>query len=109
MARGVDMWAAEIVLEIRETNKDIKLMCVSPFKGFEKSWKAEERLKYMNIINQADYVKFIFERYSRMCFQIRNRFMVDNSERVIAERRRRAAVRVCRQLSDVPARQVVCL
>ena len=32
-----------------------------------------------------------------------------NSERVIAERRRRAAVRVCRQLSDVPARQVVCL
>ena len=84
MARGVDMWAAEIVLEIRETNKDIKLMCVSPFKGFEKSWKAEERLKYMNIINQADYVKFVFERYSRMCFQIRNRFMVDNSERVIA-------------------------
>ena len=31
MSRGVDLWAADIVIELRRYNKDLKLMCVIPF------------------------------------------------------------------------------
>ena len=84
MARGVDMWAAEIVLEERKNNEDIKLICASPYEGFEKSWDFTERRRYSNIMKKSDYIKFVCEHYSRQCFQIRNVWMVDHSARVIA-------------------------
>lgn len=84
MARGVDMWAAEIVLEERKTDGRIKLVCASPFEGFEKYWSVTERHSYSSILKKADAVKFICPHYSPGCFQIRNRYMVDNCARVIA-------------------------
>ena len=35
MSRGVDHWAADIVIELRRYNKDLKLMCVIPFEDME--------------------------------------------------------------------------
>lgn len=84
MARGVDMWAAEIVLEERENNDNIKLICASPFEGFEKSWSFDERRRYNHILQSADYIKYVCLHYSRQCFQIRNIWMVEHSAKVIA-------------------------
>lgn len=84
MARGVDMWAAEIVLEERRKNSDIKLMCASPYEGFERSWSIDEKRRYIDILRNADYIKYVCSHYSRQCFQIRNVWMVDHSARVIA-------------------------
>ena len=84
MARGVDIWAAEIVLKEREQNPAIKLICASPYKGFERSWSSDWQRRYNNIIDSADLVRFICPGYSRACFQIRNEWMVDHSARVIA-------------------------
>ncbi len=80
----MDMWAAEIVLDLRKRNKDIKLICASPFDGFEKSWAADWQRHYNHIMKKADLVRFICPSYSRTCFQIRNEWMVDHSARVIA-------------------------
>ena len=41
MARGVEIWAEEIVLKYRDAGAPIKMICASPFEGFETSWKAE--------------------------------------------------------------------
>ena len=84
MARGIDMWAAEIVIEERKKNGNIKLICASPFEGFEKSWSFDEKQRYNNILKNADYIKYVCSHYSRQCFQIRNVWMVDHSARVIA-------------------------
>lgn len=35
MARGVDIWAAEIVLKLRKKNKDLHLICAFPYERFE--------------------------------------------------------------------------
>ena len=43
-----------------------------------------EEEKYRNIIKNADYVKTISNHYFKACYQIRNEFMVDRSNRVIA-------------------------
>lgn len=41
MARGVDIWAAEIVLRLRDEGMPIHLICASPFEGFERSWSED--------------------------------------------------------------------
>ncbi len=41
MARGVDIWAAEIVLRLRKEGANVKLICASPYEGFERRWSAE--------------------------------------------------------------------
>ena len=84
MARGIDMWAAEIVIEERKKNDNIKLICASPFEGFEKSWSFIEKHRYTSIMKKAAHIVYICKNYSRQCFQIRNVWMVDHSARVIA-------------------------
>lgn len=84
MARGVDLWAAEIVLKLRDSRQPVKLMCACPYDGFEKRWQQEWQKQYQNILVRADYVKYVCEGYSRSCFQIRNEWMVNHSARVIA-------------------------
>lgn len=84
MARGIDMWAAQIVLNLKSQNADISLICASPYEGFEKKWEISEQNLYHHILESADVVKFICKHYSRSCFQIRNCYMIDNSNRTIA-------------------------
>ena len=84
MARGVDMWAAEIVLDLRKNNSSIHLICAVPYKGFEKKWSEKEQIMYNYILASADIIRYISERYSEAAFQKRNIWMVDRSARVIA-------------------------
>ena len=84
MDRGIDMWAAEIVLSLKKKNPDIHLICALPHEDFEKRWSIEEQKKYAEINSEADIVRFINRDYFRACYQRRNEWMVDHSNRVIA-------------------------
>lgn len=84
MARGVDIWAAQIVLMLRDEGYDVKLMCVCPYEGFELRWSQEWQKAYREILAAADFVKYVCEGYNRTCFQARNEWMVNHSARVIA-------------------------
>jgi len=84
MARGVDLWAAEIVLKLRNEGTAVRLICASPYRGFESRWSREWQRRYCQVMEQADLVHFICPCYSQDCFQRRNEWMVDHSARVIA-------------------------
>lgn len=84
MARGVDIWAAEIVLKLRDAGHPIKLMCACPYDGFEQRWRQEWQEQYRSILVAADFVKYVCPSYSRSSFQIRNECMVDHASKVIA-------------------------
>lgn len=84
MSRGIDAWAAKIVLEIKKEYSGIHLICASPYDGFEKRWSYTEQKRYCDIVSQADLVRFVCNHYSRSCFQIRNEWMIDHSAMVIA-------------------------
>lgn len=84
MARGVDIWAAEIVLKLRDAGQPVKLMCACPYNGFEQGWHQGWQEQYRTILEAADFVKYICPSYSRACFQIRNEWMVNHASRVIA-------------------------
>ena len=84
MARGVDIWAAQIVLQLRGEGYGIRLICACPYDGFETGWSQEWQRQYKEILSAADLVKYVCGGYSRSCFQIRNEWMVNHSARVIA-------------------------
>ena len=84
MQRGVDIWAAEIVLRLRETNSDIVLVAASAFEGMENGWESGWKRRYDRIIDAADEVYFISDRPGRRAFFERNEWMVDYSSRLIA-------------------------
>ena len=85
MAPGVDIWAAELVLELREQeNLPLKLIAASPHPGFENRWSLDWQKRYAAIMAKADFIKEVCPHYSRGCYQIRNEWMVDHSARVIA-------------------------
>ena len=84
MARGVDLWAAEIVLDLRKRNQAIKLICAIPHEGFEARWSAEWKHLYRYIQDNADLVRVIGKGYYSGVYQIRNEWMVNHSARLIA-------------------------
>lgn len=84
MARGVDIWAGEIVLHLRKENPSLHLIAASPYEGFESRWSEDWKARYNNVLGQADLVRFICKGYSKASFQIRNEWMVDRATRVIA-------------------------
>ncbi len=84
MSRGVDIWAAEIVLQLRSEGYHLKLICAIPHPGFEKRWSQAWQQRYRNICSQADLVRVISNGYHPGVYQRRNRWMVDHSARVIA-------------------------
>ncbi len=84
MARGVDIWAAEIVLRLRDEGVPLRLICAVPLPDFEKRWPFAWQKRYHAVLKSADLVKVLFNSYSPSVFQQRNEWMVDHSARVIA-------------------------
>lgn len=84
MAEGVDIWAAEIVLEKKKHNTALHLICAIPHPGFENKRSEYEKERYMHILQGADYTTTVSDHYFRACYQRRNEFMVDHSSLVIA-------------------------
>lgn len=84
MARGIDIDAAEIVLQLRAEGYPVRLICASPYPGFERSWSQTWQTRYRTVMVAADLVRYICPQYSKECFQIRNKWLVNHSSRVIA-------------------------
>ena len=84
MATGVDIWAGEIVLELKRQHPDLKLIAAVPFEGFEKSWDNDWQKRYHTLLERADLVQYICSHYANYAFQKRNEWMVNHSSRVIA-------------------------
>ena len=84
MAMGTDIWAAEIVLVRKMTNKVLHLFCALAHPIFESRRSMTEKMRFNKIIKKADFVKEINNHYFTGCYQVRNEWMVDRSNIVIA-------------------------
>lgn len=84
MSTGVDMWAANFVLELKEEFSYIKLICVLPCKEQCINFSYEEKAEYREILLQADKVICLSEEYQKDCMRKRNQYMVNHSSKIIA-------------------------
>ena len=80
MAQGVDMYAAEIVLELKKTYPDITLESAIPCETQAAKWNAAMRERYYGIAAQCDKETLLQTHYTPDCMDKRNRYMVDQAD-----------------------------
>lgn len=84
MAQGVDIWAAEIIIGLKEDYPEITLEAVLPCSSQTRGWNVKYRERYDRMLNLCDKVTCLQEEYSPNCMMKRNRYMVDMSDFVMA-------------------------
>ena len=89
-AMGVDIWATQIVLALRDKEQAIrgtsqlKVIAATPWPGFSNRWSIDWQIQYSDLLKRADLIVPISKHYSKDVFQKRNEWMVDHASRVIA-------------------------
>lgn len=84
MAIGVDMIAAEIVLDLKKEYPNVTLECALPCETQANKWTVKYRDRYFSIIEMSDKETLLQTHYTADCMHKRNRYMVDKSDYVIA-------------------------
>ncbi len=80
MALGVDQWAANIAIQL-----GIPFIAAVPFAGQEKAWPQQSQKVFSKLLGKAAEVVIVSEgSYSAHKMQIRNEWMVDRADKVIA-------------------------
>ncbi len=84
MADGIDLWAADEVLRLRNEGicPEARLCAVVPFAGHRKTIIHQEL--YDQITELADCVTTLRNHYTRGCYALRNDFLVAHSAALIA-------------------------
>ena len=70
MAIGVDIWAAEIVLELKKTYPCIRLIAIVPCKTQADRWSEEQKERYRIILTACDEVIILNDHYTRGCMKL---------------------------------------
>lgn len=83
MQRGIDVMAGLAVLRLREVFKNIRLVCVSPFRSEIKRRSGGDRDDYIYLKDNCDGFVVLSETYFQGCYLRRNDFMTDLSSLVI--------------------------
>ncbi len=84
VARGVDIFASEIVLELRKEYPNIKHIAVIPYLNQSLKWNDDWKMRYEKVIINSDIKLVLSQNYYNGCLWDRNEFMIENSHRVIA-------------------------
>ena len=84
MALGIDTFAAEAVLKEKEDNPKIRLIAAIPCPNQSNSWSKENKERYDFILSQCDEKILVSPHYFPGCMHVRNYYMVDRSDILIA-------------------------
>lgn len=83
-AAGVDCWTACMVLELREKNPALKLHCILPCKEQAEKWDAVAQKRYYSILQRADSVTYVSQKYYDGCMIDRNHRLVESAGLLLA-------------------------
>ena len=85
-AQGVDIWAGEVIIKMKKLPEyqDIELICVIPFEGHDSDWDEGIYDRFLKICSVCNEIKIISPSVDPKAFIKRNKYMVDNSDYVIA-------------------------
>ncbi|GGI64847.1 MULTISPECIES: DUF1273 domain-containing protein [Enterococcus] len=79
---GVELWAAEEVIELKKEYPELKLALIFAFEGWGENWNEKNQLLLNNIKLQADYVNSTSHKPYQNPAQLRNhtRFLLEKTQ-----------------------------
>lgn len=84
MAQGADMILAGLVLNLKKRYHSISLECVLPFPAQTKGWGGNSIRMHGDILKACDKVTVVSESFTPQGYMLRNRYLVDNCDMIIA-------------------------
>lgn len=89
MCIGVDLWAAQAVVDLSRRDSSVRLIGVVPFDGQDAHWSISEQRDYRRLIDSCAEVVTVCtvdeaRRDAAACYRKRNRYMVDSTDTVLA-------------------------
>ena len=82
---GVETWAAEVVLEMKEEFPELKYAVLTPFLDQEKRWNETKQENYRMLIEQADFHRNLTSKPYEAPWQFieKNKFFLRNSDGIL--------------------------
>jgi uncharacterized phage-like protein YoqJ len=82
---GVELWAAEELIELKQTYPEVGLAVITPFLNQEQRWGDATKQRYQHILAQADYVNSITKKeYERPAqLRLKNDFFIAKSDALL--------------------------
>lgn len=87
-AIGFDTLAAQAILKQREKNSTVKLITVLPCRDQDTRWRETDRQIYRQLLDSADKVVCLSERYFDGCMAQRNLHLIEHSSICVAYMKR---------------------
>ena len=84
MAIGFDLTACEILYGLKQENYPIKIVACIPCPGQSDKFYSFQKEKYDFLLSICDEKTVISPQYDRACMHIRNRYMVDRAQFLVA-------------------------
>ena len=83
MAAGFDLLALDVLVELKRKYPLYLEACI-PFEGQEKGYPKEEKERYRELLCWCDRKTVLFPSYRNGCYLVRDRYMVDCADGVLA-------------------------
>ncbi|WP_078550571.1 DUF1273 domain-containing protein [Litchfieldia alkalitelluris] len=79
---GVELWAAEVVMDLQIDHPNLKFAVITPFLDQEEKWNEVNKELYEFVLSQADYTNSITNKKyeSPAQFRLKNKFFIDKSD-----------------------------
>ncbi len=84
MSRGIDLWAGIYLVSQKNLIPSIKIISAIPYKNYAEKFKGVDKWNYNVILENAEKIVFLSEKYYSGCMKARNEYMIKNSEKLIA-------------------------
>lgn len=84
MAMGFDLLAASAVISLKKRFSDIKLIAVVPYRNQSEKFSEQEQKRYQYVLQNADEVIVLREKYTNGCLLRRNDYMLAHSSGLVA-------------------------
>lgn len=82
---GIEMWTAEVVLDLQQEYPELKLGVITPFQNHTERWNEQNQLKYQQIIEGADFHDSVHHAPYEGPFQFKqtDQFILDHTDMTI--------------------------
>lgn len=83
---GVDTWAGEIIAKLKKQREygDMRLCVALPFPAFKERYDAKQQTRLRDILSACDVRIVTSEEESENAYRVRNEYMVNQSDSVLA-------------------------
>nr|WP_106782305.1 DUF1273 domain-containing protein [Lysinibacillus timonensis] len=83
--QGVETWAAEVVMDLKQEFLHLKYSVITPFLDQEKNWNEAKQEKYIHIVSNADFVTSVTKRPYEAPWQFveKDKFIIQNTDALL--------------------------